>query len=161
MKRGERFVGNYISVDPWVKLTCFNSGLRRQPCIWLNTHSLIKTSNKQQHRVPKSWMRNSKWASESSHHITCCVPSVLLQCDLLGLFISNPVRQRKVSAVSMPSHHSSPTRLLSTVLSLWSGHLSDGSSTVTTSSFYTTRPPCSPDGDRPALLCESSMSRLT
>lgn len=73
-ERGERFVGNYISVDPWVKVTCFNSGLRRQPCIWLNTHSLIKTSNKQ-HRDPKlvnEKLKMSLWEL-SPHYLLCAL----------------------------------------------------------------------------------------
>lgn len=107
---------------------------------------LIKTSiNKQQHRVPKY----GKWEAKIWLRAPATFPAAcpLSCCSVTWSFNKHA---SEVHAVSMPRHHSSPARLLSAMLSLWSGHLSTGSWTVTSSSFYTGLIQL-PDGDRPEL----------
>lgn len=102
-------------------------------CSSIHTAWLKQVINKQT-AAQGSWEKvNFDWELLPHYLLRALCPTAVS----LGLLLSNPVRQRKVSAISRPSPHSSPTRLLSVLLSLWSGHLSNGSSTVTSSSFYT------------------------
>lgn len=81
--------------------------------------------------------KSTKEDSQSCCHPTCHISSGLLQYHWVSNLVSLK-KKKKVDSVSMPSPISSlPAELLSMVLSLWSGHLSNENWIVTTSSFYT------------------------